>query len=138
MIIIANPSNNNLSQFLLIFSSAILTTIVIILKPYDSKILNIFDGLILQLVVLATLIPLADDVSQQLSTATIIIAMILPLVLFIVLELIVHKDTIGHKITTYFNPQPVTTTDDINETPMNDISIIIDDNMRKNATICEM
>ena len=138
VIIIANPSNNNLSQFLLIFSSAVLTTTVIILKPYDSKILNIFDGLILQLVVLATLVPLADDVSQQLSTAAIIIAMILPLVLFIALELIVHKDTIGHKITTYFNPQPVTTTDDINERPMNDISIIIDDNMRKNATICEM
>jgi len=111
-------------------------------KPYEQKVLNIFDGLILQLVVLATLIPLADNVSQQLSTATIIIAIILPLIFFIALELIVHKETIkiiSTKIT-YFKTEllGIRTTNDKNEVPMGGIGIIIDDNMRKNATICEM
>ncbi|XP_065895376.1 outer membrane protein A-like isoform X2 [Dysidea avara] len=141
VIIIAIPSNNNLSQFLLIFSSGVLALVVIVLKPYQHKILNIFDGLILQLVVLATLIPLADNVSQQLSTATIIIAMILPLISFIALELIVHKETIKTittKIAAHFKTEPVSTTNDNNEVPMGDIGIIIDDNMRKNATICEI
>ena len=76
VIIIANPSNSDLSQFLLIFSSVILAFIPITLKPYKHKILYIFDGLILQLVVLATLIPLADKVSKQLSV-TIVTIMIL-------------------------------------------------------------
>ena len=141
VIIIAIPSNNDLSQFLLIFSSGVLAVVVIVLKPYQHKILNIFDGLILQLVVLVTLIPLADNVSQQLSTATIFIVMILPLISFIALELIVHKETIktiATKITAHFKTDPVSTTNDNNEVPLRDIGIIIDDNMRKNATICEM
>ena len=139
VIIIAIPSNSDLSQFLLIFSSGVLAVVVIVLKPYHHKILNIFDGLILQLVVLATLIPLADTVSQKLSTATIIIVMFLPLISFIALELIIHKETITTittKITAHFKTEPVSTA--INEVPMGDIGIIIDDNMRKNATICEM
>ena len=143
VIIIAIPSNNDLSQFLLIFSSGVLAVVVIVLKPYQHKILNIFDGLILQLVVLATLIPLADNVNQQLSTATIITVMTLPLIFFIALELIVHKETIKTittKITAHFKTdhEPVSTCNDNNEVPMGDIGIIIDDNMRKNATICEM
>jgi len=66
----------------------VLGVIPIILKPYKHKILNDFDGLILQLFILAMLIPLADNVSQQLSTATIIIATILPMIFFTVQELI--------------------------------------------------
>ena len=141
VIIIAIPSNSDLSQFLLIFSSGVLAVVVIVLKPYQHKILNIFDGLILQLVVLATLIPLADTVSQKLSTATIIIVMFLPLISFIALELILHKETITTittKIAAHFKTEPVSTCNDTNEVPMGDIGIIIDDNMRKNATICEM
>ncbi|XP_065893750.1 uncharacterized protein [Dysidea avara] len=139
IIIIVIPSNDIIFLHLLIFSSAILAFILInVLKPYQHKILNIFDGLILLLVVLPTLIPL---VSQQLSTATVIIVMILPLIFFIVLELIVHKEaikTITTKITAHFTTEPVSTTNDNNEVPMGDIGIIIDDNMRKNATICEI
>ena len=141
VIIIAIPSNNDLSQLLLTFSCVVLAFIPTFLKPYEQKILNIFDGLILQLVVLATLIPLADNVSQQLSTATIIIVILLPLIFFIALELVVHKETIktiSTKITTYFKTEPVATTNDNSEIPMGDIGITIDDNMRKTATICEM
>ena len=141
VIIIANPSNNYLSQFLLICTSVILAVIVIILRPYKHKILNIFDGLILRFVILATLIPLADNVSQQLSKATIIIVMFFPLIFFIALELIVHKDTIKiitTKITAHFKTKPAATTKDNNEVPIGDIGIVVDDNMRKNAIICEM
>ena len=138
-ILSAIPSTNIFFQNLLIFSSVILAFILIyVLKPYQHKILNIFDGLILLLVVLPTLIQL---INQQLSTATIIIVMILPLIFFIVLELIVHKETIKTittKIAAHFKTKPVATTSDNNEVPMGDIGIIIDDNMRKNATICEM
>jgi len=141
VIIISIPSSTDLSQFLLYFSSVVLTVIVTILKPYKHHILNLFDGLILLLVVLATLIPLADKVSQQLSTATIIIAMILPLIVFIVLELIVHKEaikTFSTKIRANFSTTLIPSTNPSNEVLMGDIGLVIDNNMRENATICEM
>jgi len=90
-------------------------------------------------VVLATLIPLVDNVGQQSSIGTIVV--VLPLIFFIALELIAHKKTIkafATKMTAYFKAEPVATTYDKNEIPMGDIGIIIDDNMRKNAYICEM
>ena len=141
VIIIANPSNSDLSQFLLIFSSVVLAFIPITLKPYKHKVLYIFDGLILQLVVLATLIPLADKVSKQLSTVTIVTIMVLPLIFFVALELIVHKETIkttAKKLTAVFKIKPLTTTDDNNGTSLCEIGVVIDDSMRKNAIICEM
>jgi len=138
MIIISIPSSNDLSQFLLCFSSVVMTMIVTILKPYKHQILNLFDGLILLLVVLATLVPLAGNVSQQLLTATLIIVMTLPLIFFIALELIINKDTISMKIKANFKTKPVSTSDQNNEVPMCNAGLVIDDNMRKNATICEM
>jgi len=86
------------------------------------------------------LIPLADNASHQLSTAIIIILIILPLIFFIGLELMVHKEAIRiiiTKIATWFKTEPAATTNGNSEVPSNDIGIIIDD-MRKNATICEM
>jgi len=139
IIIITLPSNDGLSQFLLIISSVVLYVIVIAFKPYNHKILNIFDGLILQFMVLITLIPLADNPSQQLSTTAIVI--FLPLIFFIALELIAHKETIKTittKMTAYFKAEPVAITNDKNEILIDDIGLIIDDNMRKNAYICEM
>jgi len=79
-IILIQSSNDPSDQFLLTFSCSALVHMLILFKPYDHKILSIFDGLISLLVVLATLIPLADNVSKQLSTATIIILIILPLI----------------------------------------------------------
>jgi len=142
VIIISIPSSNDLSQFLLIFSTVMLAFVPISLKPYDHKILNIFDGLMLRLMVLVTLIPLAENVSQQLSTATIIIVMILPLILFIALELIVHKETIKTAVAkmaeNFKTKQVPTPNENNNDIPMGDIGLVNDDNMRKNATICKM
>ena len=92
--------------------------------------------------VLAALVPLLSDVSQQPSTATILIAMVLPLIFFIPLKLIVHKETIktiATKITSDCKTKQVPITfNSIEVLLMGDIGLVIDDNMRKNATICEM
>ena len=101
----------SLSHFTDLFP-CVLAFIPFFLKPYEHQTLNVFDELILQLVVLATLIPLTDNVSQQLSTATIIIVFFLPLIFFIALELVVHKETIRTiptKIIPYFKTESVST-----------------------------
>ena len=106
-----------------------------ILKPYKHQILNFF-------LFLAILIPLADNVSKQLSTAIVIIVIILPLIFFIALELIVHKENIKTvyytKITANFKTKQAPTPNNNNDIPIREIGIIIDDNMRRNTTICEM
>ena len=139
VIIVSIPSSNDLSQFLLIISSVVLTVIVTTLKPYKHHILNLFDGSILLLVVLATLIPLSDIVSQQLSTATIIIVIILPLIFFIALELIIHKETIIRFMPTKMSANfKTSTTNSSSEVKVCDIGLVIDDSMRENATVLEM
>ena len=143
VIIISNPSNNNLLQLLLYFSTVISTVIMAILKPYDHNIINIFDGLILLLMVLATLVPVADSINQELSTAIIIFGIILPLMFFIILELIVYEEKIKliiQKINAKFktNPLPITATDNNIQLEMHEKGLIIDDNIKRNATTFEM
>jgi len=114
-----------------------------ILKPYDHNIINIFDGLILLLMVLATLVPVADSINQELSTAIIIFGIILPLMFFIILELIVYEEKIKliiQKINAKFktNPLPITATDNNIQLEMHEKGLIIDDNIKRNATTFEM
>ena len=102
-----------------------------ILKPCKHQIPNFFNGLLLLLMFLATLILLADGVSKQLSTAIVIIVIILPLIFFIALELIVHKETIKTvytKITANFKTKQAPTPNNNNDIPILEIGIIIDDN----------
>ena len=53
------------------------------------------------------------------------------------MKLIVHKKNIK-KILTNFKPKPVTTMNNKEIPPVSDVSLVIDDNMRKNATIVDM
>ena len=57
LILIVNSSNNDFTHFLLLNSSISLALLLIILRPYECKIQNIFDGFILLVVVLTALIP---------------------------------------------------------------------------------
>ena len=133
MIIMSIPTNNDLLQFLLYFSSVVLIVIVTIIKPYKHQILHFFNGLLLLLMFLATLIPLADSVNNY--------QQLLSLIFFTALELIVHKETIKTvytKITAIFKTKQAPTPNNNNDIPIREIGIIIDDNMRRNTTICEM
>ena len=136
LIIVVNPPINSLYQFLLIFSSTVLAFIPVMLKPYATKILNIFDGFILWMMILVTMIPLVDDFSEDLSFALVIITLVLPLMMFVAMEMLMNKKNIK-KIATYCRPAPEVRNDN-NETPLNDIGIIVDDSRRTNATIVDM
>jgi len=139
VIIISIPSSNDLSQFLITFSCSALAFMPVLFKPYSKNIINCFDGLILQLVVLVTLIPLADNVSQQLSTATIIVVILLPLILFIALEMILHKETIKNtvtKISAFHRNKSAPAANDNNNVQMGDIDD--DNNARQNSITYEM
>ena len=107
-------------------------------KPYSSNILNLFDGFMLQLMILVSMVPLINSYDSDLLVVFLVLLVILPLIAFLIMKLYLYKNTIK-KITTYFVlPKPAPTNDN-NEVPMRDfVDSIIDDSRRVNATICEM
>ena len=138
LIIIVNSSNDN-TQYLLITVNVTLASIQVTFRPYSSTILNMFDGLILQLLIVISMIPLVGSFDPDLLLAFTIILVILPLIAFLIMEIYIYKSTIK-KITEHFTRIPLKsdTTNDNNELPMRDfVDSVIDDNSRKNAYICE-
>ena len=133
-IIISNPSNGNNTQYLLITASTLLALIQLILKPYESELLNVFDGMVLQLIILISMIPLVDSFDPLFLSAITIVLVVLPLVSFVVMELLVYKETIK-KLTTYCRHKPSNSPSVVS---VSDIGIIVDEGMRRKAIVCEM
>ena len=135
-VIIANPSGTSTTQLFLIMVTTILALFHVVFRPYTSDMLNIFDGMILHLMILLPTASLFDTFNPDFVLATVLTALVLPLLAFALMELIVYKGSIS-KIITHYKSKPADATND-HTTPVSDIGIIVDDNMRKNATVCEM
>ena len=137
-IIIITSSNKNITHILLLIISTILLLIQLIVKPYKSKILNIFDGAILHMMIFTSLKSLFDDFGTGVLLAVIILFVVLPLIAFAVMELILYRENIK-KIFMHCKTKPVISIDNT-EVPSisGDIGLVIDNNMRKNAIIVDM
>jgi len=61
LIIIADSSNSNTTQVLLVTTSTIIASLHVIIRPYSRKILNIFEGIILHQMILASKVPLVEN-----------------------------------------------------------------------------
>jgi len=90
--------------------------------------------MVLHLMILVSTIPLLDSSDHYLVLSVSFVLVVLPLVALGVMELLVYRESIK-KITRCIRAKPVITSD-INEVPLN--SIVVGDNMRKNATIVDM
>ncbi|XP_065890185.1 uncharacterized protein [Dysidea avara] len=139
LIIIANTSNNDTSQYLLIFFNSLLAFIHMTIRPYGSNILNVFDGFVLQLMIVVSMVPLIDSYDPDLLLSFMFVLVILPLIPFLIMEIYLYKKTIK-KITKYCVPPKPDIADDNDEIPMREefVDSVIDDSRRVNATICEI
>ena len=147
-IIIANLSDTFISQFLLITATTIMALIHLLVRPYVDDILNMCDGAILHLLILVTVLPLFEYFDTSDSSWIIGIAfvlVILPLVQFIVMKVFTSKQTfkvVIKKAIKRFSSQIFTqqnlNVNDAVKSKLNFTDLVIDDNMRKNAVICEM
>ena len=144
IIIIANFSDAFISRYLLITASTVIALIHVTVRPYADNILNMSDGAILQLMVLVTVLPLFEYFETFDSSLVIGIAFILvlvPMVQFVVMKVYTTKQTlikIIRNIIKYFQDKDVPVENEANDVPSGHVDLVIDDNMRKNATICEM
>ena len=138
VMIIATPSSNDTSHYLLIITNSTLALIHMSLRPYESSNLNLFDGFVLQLMIMVSMVPLIDTYNKDVLVAFMFILIMLPLIAFLIMEIYLSKKRIKKITTCCVLPKPDTTIDR-NEVPMRDfVDSVIDDNRRVNATICTM
>ena len=141
-IVIANSSNDFVANYMLIVTCGIIALIHLIIKPYNNEILNKFDGIILQLIIFATALPLFNNFDSPLVIIIAFVLTILPLLKFLAMTLYLHIDDIKKFIShfTLKEELPNNTNDDVNnnETSMKQFYIVVDDSKRKNAIICDM
>ena len=149
LLVIVKISDDFINQYILISSCALMQLIHVLVQPYVSTFHNVFDGIILQLIVIISGLPVVEFVDSYDETFVLVIAyllVVLPLAGFIVIGLWVNKNSIQHslkdlrqkclhKYTKIFADH-----DDVEEPiEANEITgITVDDSVRKNATVVDV
>ena len=149
-IIIANSSNDFIYQYLLIASCVIIALIHYIFKPYHNHLLNVFDGVVLQFLVLVSVLPLVeffDSFNANLVVVIAFILVVLPSAIFIIMKLITSRGKIKSLIgycyfkcsqlrlrSQRYNEIPLDDTG--SGAPPTDFGVVIDDRRKINATVC--
>ena len=139
-IVITDLSNEFVAGYILIIVCGIIDLIHISVKPYSNEILNKFDSMILHLVIFIAALPLFDDFNSPLVITIAFLLVILPLLNFFAMAFFLHKNDLK-RMAAYFTVKAETNSindANNNEIPMEEFYVIVDDNMRRNATICDM
>ena len=138
-IVIANSSNEFVANYLLTIVCGIIDLIHVTMKPYNKEILNKFDSIILQLIVFVAALTLLDDIDSPSVMTTVYALVVIPLLLFFGMIFFLHKDNLK-KIIKYFTfkHESPNSSNDVNEVPMREFDLIVDDSMRINATIFDI
>ena len=149
LLVIVKISDDFTTQYLLISSCALMQLIHLLVRPYASTILNIFDGIILQLTVIISVLPVIEFVDKYNKIFIIVIIYLLvifPLISFIVIKGWINKNIIQIayckcknifiSIASFCNKNA---SDDTQEPiEMREFDVIVDENMRKNAIIVDV
>ena len=140
-IVIANSSNEFVANYLLTIICGIIDLIHVTVKPYNKKILNKFDSIILHLIIFVAALTLLDDIDSPSVMTTVYALVVIPLLIFFGIIFFLHKNDLK-KIIKYFtfkheSPNSSNDVNNNNEVPMKEFDLIVDDSMRINATICD-
>ena len=140
-ITIVLSSNDFTSRYLLITTCAAILLVHLSVRPYKSKLLNAFDGLLLLLLVLVSILLLAEFINSD-SVVQITFALLtIPVVIFLALYLNVHKDAIKKLViccSVYCKSKKSNKSPESAAVTSHDIDLTIDDRMRVNATVCDV
>ena len=147
LLVIVKISDDFTTQYLLISSCALMQLIHLLVRPYASTIHNIFDGIILQLIVIISVLPVTEFVDQYNKIFVMVIiniSVILPLISFIAIKVWINKNIIqiaSHKcknifISCYYNE--IATDDPQEPNEIREFGVIVDENARRNAIIVDV
>ena len=140
---IVYSSDYFVTQYILIATNVIVSLVHIIVRPYNDNILNVFDGFILQLMVFVAVVPVFDTINSTVIVTATFTVVIVPLVVFLIMGFILHKATVHKLITRICNiklKNKKVKADDNNqdERSVQEFEMIVDESMRRNATICDV
>ena len=143
LLVIINILNEFTTQYLLISSCAIMELIHVLVRPYASTFLNVFDGVTLQLISIISALPLVEYVGNYNETLVLLITCLLlmwPLASYIVVKLWIYRSNIQNaikhltkKCSNEYQYSPVPTDDDNEPNEINEFNIVVDDNTRRNV-----
>ena len=140
---IVYSSDYFVTQYILIATNVIVSLVHIIVRPYNDNILNVFDGFILQLMVFVAVVPVCDTINSTVIVTATFTVVIVPLVVFLIMGLILHKATV-HKLITRIcrvklkNKKVKADDNNQDERSVQEFEMIVDESMRRNATICDV
>ena len=146
IIVIVNSPNDFTTHYLTIIACVVMDLVHQFSRPYANNSLNLFDGAILHQAYLVSFLPLVeffDSFNSNLVTGTMYILVLLPLVSLITMKVLTHRKNIKNLIV-YYSTLKCRHSRDNDEIPLNDYEtqmlkeVIVDDNMRKNATIVDV
>ena len=135
------------SQYMLISLCALMQLIHVLVRPYVSTIHNVFDGIILQLIVIISALPIVEFVDHYDKTLVVVIVYVLvlwPMASFVSIKIWINKkniqDTIKSLSKKCSNKYNALHSNDIEEPArsVNEAGIVVDDNMRRNAIIVDV
>ena len=126
----------------MITTSTLMAYIHQTVRPYANSTLNIFDGLILHLTILATAFSIIENFDKFNSTfavASAFVIVISPLMICMALVTIIHRENLKKKIANFVVSSIKEHDVTVPEIPtVNDFGMIIDDSTRTKVTICDM
>ena len=137
IIIITTPSNNVLVQYILIGTCVLIAAVQVLLRLYQLKSLNTFDGVILLLTILVSVIPVLDSSKTDVLIGITLFVVLLPLILFVIILLLMFKNNI-RKMLAHCKPKNTEEAVNNSDIPLNEFGVVVNEYSRRNATICDM
>ena len=142
---ISNSSNDDfIIQYLLITTCVMTALIHLIVRPYAHVVLNVFDGTVLHIMILVAVLPFVehyDSFGSDLILTLAYILVLLPLTIFIIMELLLHKEDIKGMIQyckSFKLHKEKANNNEIELQADREIGIIVDEDMRRNAIIVDV
>ena len=143
-VVIIRGSDDLTIQYVLTSVCTLMALIHLIVRPYVDKVHNIFDGMILQLIVIISVLPLIEFTGSYNKTLVVVVAyavVILPITSFLTIKLWLNRSRIQNFIKSViikykhkYNAIP--TDDDVEISPMNESTV--HNCVRTNVTVVEM
>ena len=135
---IENLSDSSL-LYILIAACVLMALIHLIIRPYSNAMLNVFDGLVLQLIILVVALSVVESF-DNLVVVTAYILLFLPSILLALMLVMIYRENLKNIIKSKFKNNK-----DISSSPATDaerpgyyFDTIIDENSRRYATVCDV
>ena len=145
VLVMARSSDDLITHFILITVCALMALIHLVVRPYADKLYNIFDGIILQLIVILSVLPIVDFVENYDETLVAVVAYlctILPLASFTTMKLWINRngiqDIIKSLIIKHLHKYHTVPTDEMEIPSVNETGITTDNCERRNTTVVNM